>query len=303
MEATNKSLNIKEKLIAPKLLLLFFLSIAIFVCYALRDVAFMLVLSYMVAYIIDPALDFLKTKKIPRNIGVFMMVAFLILLVVLFFLVLTPYFIKEISILQNKIPDIIKFFQNNFEKCIAYAQTKFPNFKVDDFSQNKIFSMITTEHIQKFLHGVTSTLLAGYSYTMALVNACLFPIFAYYFCVDFDKINKAFFNLIPRQYKKGLNKIRRCLDLYKLNQDITQDILRDVHVIIYLKSPLNTFVLLQDLLNQDMVKAFEIKPKVLLYMLADKKYRADKIFKLPSEKVRFIQDNVSLVYLSKGHIK
>ena len=134
MEATNKSLNIKEKLIAPKLLLLFFLSIAIFVCYALRDVAFMLVLSYMVAYIIDRALDFLKTKKIPRNIGVFMMVAILILLVVLFFLVLTPYFIKEISILQNKIPDIIKFFQNNFEKCIAYAQTKFPNFKVDDFS-------------------------------------------------------------------------------------------------------------------------------------------------------------------------
>ena len=213
MEATNKSLNIKEKLIAPKLLLLFFLSIAIFVCYALRDVAFMLVLSYMVAYIIDPALDFLKTKKIPRNIGVFMMVAILILLVVLFFLVLTPYFIKEISILQNKIPDIIKFFQNNFEKCIAYAQTKFPNFKVDDFSQNKIFSMITTEHIQKFLHGVTSTLLAGYSYTMALVNACLFPIFAYYFCVDFDKINKAFFNLIPRQYKKGLNNL--LLDINK----------------------------------------------------------------------------------------
>lgn len=108
---------------------------------------------------------------------------------------------------------------------------------------------------------------------------------------------------VQTMYKKGLNKIRRCLDLYKLNQDITQDILRDVHVIIYLKSPLNTFVLLQDLLNQDMVKAFEIKPKVLLYMLADKKYRADKIFKLPSEKVRFIQDNVSLVYLSKGHIK
>ena len=213
MEATNKSLNIKEKLIAPKLLLLFFLSIAIFVCYALRDVAFMLVLSYMVAYIIDPALDFLATKKIPRNIGVFMMVAILILLVVLFFLVLTPYFIKEISILQNKIPDIIKFFQNNFEKCIAYVQIKFPNFKVDDFSQNKIFSMITTEHIQKFLHGVTSTLLAGYSYTMALVNACLFPIFAYYFCVDFDKINKAFFNLIPRQYKKGLNNL--LLDINK----------------------------------------------------------------------------------------
>ena len=207
MEATKKSLNIKEKLIAPKLLLLFFLLIAIFVCYALRDVAFMLVLSYMVAYIIDPALDFLETKKIPRNVGVFIMVALIISAVFLFLLFLTPYFVKEIAILQSKIPDIINYFETNFEKGVTYIQTKFPNIKLDEFSQNKIFSMITAEHIQKFLSGVTSTLLAGYSYTMAFINACLFPIFAFYFCVDFDRINKAFFNLIPRQYKKGLNNL------------------------------------------------------------------------------------------------
>lgn len=97
-------------------------------------------------------------------------------------------------------------------------------------------------------------------------------------------------------YKKGLNKVQRCLDLYKLNQDILQD----VKVKIYLKKPLNTFLVLQSLINQDVVKAFEIKPEVLLYMLAVKNYRAEKLFKLPSEQVQFIQDNVRLEYFSKG---
>ena len=100
-------------------------------------------------------------------------------------------------------------------------------------------------------------------------------------------------------YKRGLKKIHRCLDLYKTNQDIFQD----VRVKIYLKKPLNTFLILQHLLNMDIVRAFEIKPEVLLYMLVVEKYRAEKIFKLPSDIVQYIRSNVRLEYLSKGQIK
>lgn len=204
---SNKELSFKNKLIAPKFLMCFFVLVAIFICYALRDVAFMLVLSYIVAYIVDPALDFLEKKKITRNVGVFIMVGLLILVVFLFLVVITPYFLKEILILQDKIPEIIEFFKSNFANLLEYIEKKFPNINIKEFSSDKAFSIITANNIQKFFSGVSNTLLTGYSYTMALVNACLFPIFAYYFCVDFDRINKAFFNLIPRQYKKGLNRL------------------------------------------------------------------------------------------------
>lgn len=204
----------KEKLIAPKLLMVFFFLIAIFICYLLRDVAFMLVLSYILAYIVDPALDYLETRKVQRSVGVFVLVVILALVLFLFLLIVTPYFIKEILILQEKIPDIVNFFRVNFSHAFEYMQKKFPSLDLTDISPNKVFSLLNAENLQKIFKGVGSTLLTGYSYTMAIINACLFPVFAYYFCVDFDKINKSFFDLIPRQYKKGLSNLLVDIDKF-----------------------------------------------------------------------------------------
>ncbi len=196
----------KEEIIFPRLLFTFFILVFIFIAYALGDVAFMLMISYIVAYIVDPILDFLQMKKVSRSVGVFAIMICVILLLTLLLLIVTPYFVKEILALRDGIPDILDFLKLHFSNAISFITQKFPNFKLE-FPNEKIFSVITASNIQKVLSGFANTLLAGYSYTMTIFNLCLFPIFTFYICVDFDNINKAFINLIPRQYRKGLNRL------------------------------------------------------------------------------------------------
>lgn len=166
----------------------------------------MLVLSYIVAYIVDPILDFLQKKKHSRALGVFIIILSIILIATIFLFIVAPYFIKEVLVLGEKIPDILNFFKLQFSNVVNFLTQKFPDFKLN-FSNDKVFSMITGENIQKFLSGFANTVLAGYSYTMTLFNLFLFPVFAFYFCIDFDKINKGFINLVPRQYRRGLNTL------------------------------------------------------------------------------------------------
>ena len=87
-----------------------------------------------------------------------------------------------------------------------------------------------------------------------------------------------------RHYKRGVRKLKRCL---KINEILQTLFLKGVRIEV--KKPCNTIIILRDLLNDEVIKAFNISAATLLYLIVDPKYKAEKLFKLPSEKVAFLR--------------
>lgn len=202
----------KEGKIFPKILFLFFIFLFTFILFALRDVAMMLVVSYVVAYIVDPLLDILQKKKIPRGLGVIFIVCLFLCALFVLVLVIAPYLVAELNSLKEKVPDILNYCKLNFVNISNYLIERFPKLKEFEFSIDSLFSYVTGENIQKILGTVSNTLLKGYSYTLTIINLFLFPVFAYYICIDFDKINKSFLYLFPNKAKKEIISLAKDID-------------------------------------------------------------------------------------------
>ena len=92
------------------------------------------------------------------------------------------------------------------------------------------------------------------------------------------------------RYKRGIKKLQRCL---KINETLQTLFLKDVQIRIF--KPCNTIIMLRDFLNDEVIKAFNISASTLLYLIVDPKYKAEKLFKLPSEKVQFLRKNSVIV--------
>ncbi|MFN7668112.1 MAG: AI-2E family transporter, partial [Burkholderiales bacterium] len=80
----------------------------ILLLYLLGPVLVPFALAAVLAYMLDPAVEWLVRHKLPRNIAVGSVIVALILAMVLLVLILVPVLQREASLLQQKLPLLIE---------------------------------------------------------------------------------------------------------------------------------------------------------------------------------------------------
>jgi predicted PurR-regulated permease PerM len=191
MENKNITINISTGTVLKTAGILLILMFA----YLIRDILLMVFIAVIFAALIEPLVNLLETKKIPRGLGIIFIYIVLLLFLVLIVRMIIPPIAEQVSLLTKNFPDL-------WEKII----TNFNSFR--EYSEEQGLM----GNIQQGLEGLQSGLqnAAGgiYSFIISVfrnvVNFILILVITFYLVVQRDAVNKLFKAIAPKQYHSYL---------------------------------------------------------------------------------------------------
>ncbi len=169
-----------------------------------QSVLFPLFLSLLIAYCLDPLVDWFEAKGINRTIAISLLILLSALSTVGFILIVAPVFQRELSRTFEKLPELVTLFQ---EKVLPWIEAKTNQELPDNLSAaiasygEEIQSALPSisKHIGSIVSGIFQQ--SGIILTAAL-NAVMIPLFTFYFLRDFDIMKDPLVKFIPPQRRK-----------------------------------------------------------------------------------------------------
>ncbi|MBU5292762.1 AI-2E family transporter [Anaerosalibacter bizertensis] len=211
--------NKKIKIDTRRLSKLFIFLLFIFLVYILTkkykflsEIINILVLSSILAYLLNPIVDFFKKKNIPDLWSVIFVYIIIFLIIFIFSFVLIPKIIREFRNIGSILPDYL----NKIYEYIDRVQNKYySNFKnlppqfdgIRDIFEENINNLerIIIKWIKKFVDITTN----AFSKIFTLI---LVPIISFYFLKDKEFFKKKIYLTIPKAHRGEIVKLFKEMD-------------------------------------------------------------------------------------------
>lgn len=180
-------------------LLLAIITIAVgWLFYRLSPVLTPFFISALLAYLGDPLVDKLETKKLSRTLSVSIVFAVLLLFGLLMLLVLLPMLTAQVGALFKRLPDYLSVFQSTVIPWLSSA-----GFPVDAFDINTLKQALANywAEVGQVAGGVFSYMTrSGMVVLQWLANLVLVPVVTFYLLRDWDDLVARFRELLPRRH-------------------------------------------------------------------------------------------------------
>nr|WP_296154849.1 AI-2E family transporter [uncultured Peptoniphilus sp.] len=164
-----------------------------------------IVISIILAYIINPLVSYLETKKISRRLGVLIVYVGFILIFVVLFLVVLPKTIQELRNLFTSLPNLVNDVNLRILDSADHIE------KVTNIDMSRILKNIQ-DGIEQYLNSIQTGLVERlrsmasgmYAAFGRMVSFVLVLILTYYFTVDKNRIKVKLYKLIPSNYRSDI---------------------------------------------------------------------------------------------------
>jgi predicted PurR-regulated permease PerM len=163
----------------------------------------------ILAYICNPVVDRMQRHRVPRTLGVAIMLLLLAALVAVLVLILIPLFQRQISALAVHMPQFIDWLHR-----VAAPWVK-DTFNIElDIDSLRSYVVDNMHAIQ----GVATRLLpslksGGLALLGILLNLVLIPVVLFYFLRDWNKMLAALDEMIPRRWHPTVTKLAHDIDV------------------------------------------------------------------------------------------
>jgi predicted PurR-regulated permease PerM len=185
---------------------LFFLFLIILFLYYLKSILILLLISFILAYLLDPVVDFFEKRKIPRAGAIFLLLIFVLIVLSLVFLSIGPTIQKEIGGLQDSLPQYSETLQ---ERVIPGIEKTF-NIKFPATLQEGLAEIINgvrglpSASIKPFTSIITRVFSSTLSFLLSLLGLVIMPLLSFYFLRDIDRIKQTVSSYFPLKYRDKL---------------------------------------------------------------------------------------------------
>lgn len=154
-------------------------------------------IGFVLAWILNPLVNKLEKKKMPRVVGSMLVYAIMILSIALFVGYMLPVIYDQIQVLIRNLPSIfneVEIFMNNIVNRLGNIDG------VDFVSiKNQIFTTITGS-FNNFMTSLPNTIMGMVGNLFSsLVTICFGLVIGLYMLIDFDSINGHLLNLLPKK--------------------------------------------------------------------------------------------------------
>ena len=154
-------------------------------------------ICFVLAWILNPIVNKLEKKKMPRVVGSMLVYAIMILSIALFVGYMLPVIYDQIQVLIRNLPSIfneVEIFMNNIVSRLGNIDG------VDFVSiKNQIFTTITSS-FNNFMTSLPNTIMGMVGNLFSsLVTICFGLVIGLYMLIDFDSINGHLLNLLPKK--------------------------------------------------------------------------------------------------------
>jgi predicted PurR-regulated permease PerM len=165
--------------------------------YLLRGVLVPLFFAFLLAYALDPFVDWLAERKVPRGLAAILVMLLIAGLFVLVCVFAIPMFIDELQAAAADLPMQLKGLESRLEPWL---------WQTFHFKPPTTMSELATDlqtRLQAQMPGIvaaTSTAVFGTLSAVAVVlSALIVPVFALYLLIDFNRIVERTGQLVPRR--------------------------------------------------------------------------------------------------------
>ncbi len=170
----------------------------IWLLYLLAPVLTPFMLSALLSYLFDPVVDRLEARRLPRTVGVIIVFLGLLLAGLAFVLILFPVLQQQISLLIDKLPQVLQWFQD----ALLPRLSRLPG--VDPAWLNlEAVRQAMAAHWQQFGSSLTDLLgrltRSGGTVFVWFAYLLLIPVVTFYLLRDWDIMVRRLHDLLPRR--------------------------------------------------------------------------------------------------------
>ena len=158
-------------------------------------------IGFILAWLLDPVVDKIEAKKVPRVIGCIIVYLVLIATIILFFYLIIPNFTTQIYEFISTLPDIIKNLAKTLDKFLDGISMKF-GFETSEI-EKEIIAYLTdlskniTTNLPTTLFNIGKGIISG------SISFILGLMIGFYMLWDYDKIKVNLEKLIPYKWRNS----------------------------------------------------------------------------------------------------
>jgi predicted PurR-regulated permease PerM len=166
--------------------------------YVLRGVLVPLFFAFLLAYALDPFVDWLEARKVPRGLAapiVMMAIAGLLILILVFAI---PMFIDELRAAAADLPSQLQGLEVRVEPWLWQNFHFKPPHTMNELGTD-LRDKLQAE-FPSLVSAASVALFGTLSYVAVILSALIVPVFALYLLIDFDHIVERTGQLVPRRW-------------------------------------------------------------------------------------------------------
>ncbi len=183
----------------------------VWVASEVRSVTVPLVTGFIIAYLLDPLVDRLESRRLGRTPAIAVLLFGFLVLVVAVLLLLGPQVVKELAQIPGKLHQVLARFVPWLEATFHIAV---PHNVEDAF--NGLLKGLDTLDLRSLARPAGSVLKAVFGGTVSVIasfaGAVMVPVFAFYLLRDFDDLVAWIHDLIPASYRAPISARFREID-------------------------------------------------------------------------------------------
>jgi len=178
--------------------------------YLLSPILAPFLFAAILAYILNPIVERLAGKHVPRTLAVLLVMLGLLVLIVTFALVVLPLFTKELRLLAERLPAFIVWLNQHFAPFLERHLGVEVRFDVDTVRRLASELMADNQDLVGRLLG--SLKIGGLAVVAFLVNLLLVPVVLFYLLRDWHALRERADRLVPRHMHAKTHEILREVD-------------------------------------------------------------------------------------------
>ena len=175
--------------------------------YVLRGVLVPLFFAFLLAYALDPFVDWFEARKIPRTLAapvVMLAIAGLLAMVMVFAI---PMFIDELHAAAAELPTQFKGLENRLEPWLWQTFRFRPPHTMGELG-TEVRDKLQAQ-FPNLISAASDALFGTLSYVAVILSALIVPVFALYLLIDFDHIVERTGQLVPRRWYPQVADVAR----------------------------------------------------------------------------------------------
>lgn len=170
--------------------------------WALRGVLTPVFFAFLIAYMLDPVVDRLERRGLPRAAAIVVLLTAVLGAIALFMLFAVPLVISDVGRFASELPGALERLVVRLEPQLAALGVEIPHTIDDAFRQFDLDGAAIADKAVGPATAVFTWLLGGTMTVLGLLaNAVIVPVFAFYLLYDFDRMTAAIRELIPVHWR------------------------------------------------------------------------------------------------------
>ena len=184
-----------------------------FVAYWLRDVLTPIFLAFIIAYILDPVVDRLEAWKVPRPLGIAIVLGGTLVALVVFLALVLPSIVAEVAGVIQELPRQLAALRSRLEPWLEQQGIPIPHSTQEWVERLGAYASEVASSILAPAGNVLSSIMGGtLSVIGSVVAALVVLVFGVYLLSAFDRITAEVRELIPWRWRATVTSYAEEID-------------------------------------------------------------------------------------------